>query len=322
MLVQYQTLQLAAKSLSYILEIEYWWLLVICVLKKEGRTVGVTNPLRCSCKLQFSGAGLEKAFYTGWLDQWGCSLDEVREPTNQRPCSLSLQWPDFSGRWKDRLRPRLRHQSSGLKLRIVAMTGEGLSLDKKYNIWQKVPESIPPSPHAWKMLPPIHKFAVQDNAYFLAPLAMVGAKPGRTLYRPIIWKNVWKSRLCFEVNRDQHSVHCSQTRNQDDGLMMQASFPTWDTFTKSGFKNPRCGSCISQFSYLGNTPASQLLVKSNSRVDFASSKEYTSEWPIMLEGRGQFILHIQVVTFTWCSPKSVSLHSKSHRKSSKCQNLL
>ena len=160
MLVQYQTLQLAAKSLSYILEIEYWWLLVICVLKKEGRTVGLTNPLRCSCKLQFSGAGLEKAFYTGWLDQWERSLDEVREPTNQRPCSLSLQWPDFSGRWKDRLRPRLRHQSSGLKLRIVAMTGEGLSLDKKYNNWQKIPESIPLSPRAWKMLPPIHKFAV------------------------------------------------------------------------------------------------------------------------------------------------------------------
>ena len=155
------------------------------------KSEGLTNPLRCSCKLQFSGAGPEKAFYTGWLDQWERSLDEVREPTNQRPRSLSLQWPDFSGRWKDRLRPRLRHQSSGLKLRIVAMTGEGLRLDKKYNNRQKIPESIPPSPHVWKMLPPIHKFAVQDNAYFLAPLAMVGAKPGRTLYWWLTGKNIW-----------------------------------------------------------------------------------------------------------------------------------
>ena len=183
----------------------------------EGITIQTLGAPPPNCSFLSPGW---KGSSTGWLDQWEAGLDEVRKPTNQGPALLSLQWPDFSGRWKDRLRPRLRHQSSGLKLRIVAMTGEGLRLDKKYNNWQKVPESIPPSPHAWKMLPSIHKFAVQDNAYFLAPLAMVGAKPGRTLYWWHLVKCLEKPPLLW--GRQRPALHPLQS-NPDFGnfLLLQ-----------------------------------------------------------------------------------------------------
>ena len=151
------------------------------------------DPTRFSSKLQFSAAGLEKAFYTGWQDQWEASLDEVRKSANHRPCSLSLQLPDFSGRWKDRLWPRLRHQSSRLMLRIVAMTGEGLSLDKKYKNRQIFRTPYLSLLMHGKVMPSIHRFADRTNAKTLC-----------TYQRVLVLAQLMQHKLCQAQNRSEH----------------------------------------------------------------------------------------------------------------------